>query len=91
MRALFKGSHQDRIHSTYWNRCQNLSLLINQRNRLEIVFHTCVENTNILDQFLNNEEAKYFNTQVYGADRYPVVKENLSIPCLIIQAIRYCW
>jgi hypothetical protein len=32
--------------------------------KLEILFHFFVENNNILDQFLNNEEAKYFNTQV---------------------------
>jgi hypothetical protein len=33
------------------------------------LFNSFVENNNILDQFLNNEEAKYFNTQVGGADR----------------------
>jgi hypothetical protein len=36
--------------------------------QFEILFHTYAENNNILDQFLNNEEAKYFNTQVCGSD-----------------------
>jgi hypothetical protein len=38
------------------------------RTQLEF-FYSFLENNNILDQFLNNEEAKYFNTQVCGPDR----------------------
>jgi hypothetical protein len=60
--AGLKGSHQVRIHMSEFEPRHKPGGA--GETQLEILFNPCVENNNILDQFLNNEEAKYFNTQV---------------------------